>query len=81
MADGGVAALGEISLTGKVRYVLQADKRVQELSRRGFGRIFLPARNAEELRAAGAELGAARLTAVTDIGEAVKNVGMRSERG
>ena len=80
-ADGGVAALGEISLTGKVRYVLQADKRVQELSRRGLGRIFLPARNAEELRAAGTELGTASLTAVTDIGEAVKNVGMRSGRG
>ena len=78
---GGVAALGEISLTGRVRYVLQAEKRVQELSRRGFDRILLPARNAEELLRTGAELGTTRLIAVTDIAEAVNNAGTRSGRG
>ena len=45
----GVAAFGEVSLTGKIRYVLQGDKRIQELARRGFSRILVPGRNAEEL--------------------------------
>ena len=53
-ADGqGVAAFGEVSLTGKVRYVVQGEKRIQELVRRGFARILVPGRNAEEFSAAG----------------------------
>ena len=47
-AGQGVAAFGEMSLTGKVRYVLQGEKRIQELARRGFPRILVPGRNAEE---------------------------------
>ena len=48
-ADGqGVAAFGEVSLTGKVRYVLQGDKRIQELARRGSPGSWCPRRNAEE---------------------------------
>jgi DNA repair protein RadA/Sms len=80
-AGQGVAALGEISLTGKVRYVLQAEKRVQELVRRGLGTIVLPARNADEVLRAGLDVGTARLIGVTDIGEAVRMAGMRSGRG
>ena len=53
-ADGqGVAAFGEVSLTGKVRYVLQGEKRIQELVRRGFPQILVPGRNAEEFSGAG----------------------------
>ncbi len=52
----GVAAFGELSLTGKVRYSLQGDKRVQELARRGFQRILVPDRNAEEIKGAGVRL-------------------------
>lgn len=44
----GVAAFGEISLTGKIRYAAQGEKRVQELARHGFARVFLPARNAQD---------------------------------
>ena len=76
----GVAALGEISLTGKVRYVLQAEKRVQELARRGFGKILLPTRNAEELMRAGTAADGKRLTPVVDIAEAVERMN-RSGRG
>lgn len=45
----GVAAFGELSLTGQVRYASQADKRVRELARRGFTRIIVPERNMKEL--------------------------------
>ncbi len=72
-AGTGVAGFGELSLTGKVRYVMQGDKRIQELARRGFQKILLPTRNGEEYRASGAELLGLNLQTVTDIGEAVKN--------
>ncbi len=81
----GVAAFGEVSLTGKIRYVLQGEKRVQELTRRGFPRILIPGRNAEELLGAGGMAPGVELVAVTDIGQAVnqvvKNTAARSTRG
>jgi DNA repair protein RadA/Sms len=67
----GVAAFGEVSLTGKVRYVLQGDKRIQELVRRGFPRIVVPGRNADELSTTGGWPSGVELQAVRDIGEAV----------
>ncbi len=79
--DGmGAAGFGEISLTGKLRYVLQGEKRVQELTRRGFDRIHLPIRNAEELTGKGAVSGA-RLEAAADIGAAIRNSDTRSGSG
>jgi DNA repair protein RadA/Sms len=85
-SDGhGLAAFGEVSLTGKVRYVLQGDKRIQELVRRGFPQILVPGRNAEEFTSAagatnskgtsgraGGTPPALKLEAVTDVAEAVK---------
>jgi DNA repair protein RadA/Sms len=70
--DGrGVAAFGEISLTGRVRYVPHGAKRFQELGRRGFFRVVAPERNVDELTASeGAGLGA-ELRAVVDISQAV----------
>ncbi len=50
---GRVAAFGEVSLTGHVRYVVQGDQRVAELARHGFERVLLPRKNAEELRSSG----------------------------
>ena len=47
------AAFGEISLTGHVRYVAQAGKRIQELARRGFRRVLLPKRSLQEAREQG----------------------------
>ena len=77
----GVAAFGELSLTGKVRYSLQGEKRIQELARRGFQRILVPDRNAEEFIGAGIRLEGVRLEAVTDIGQAVNSTAVRSTRG
>jgi DNA repair protein RadA/Sms len=77
----GVAAFGEVSLTGKVRYSLQGEKRIQELARRGFQRILVPDRNAEEFTGAGLRLEGVSLEAVTDIGQAVNSTAVRSGRG
>ncbi len=81
-SDGqGLAAFGEVSLTGKVRYVLQGDKRIQELARRRFPRIMVPGRNAEEFQSAGAGSDGPRLEAVGDVAEAVKQATARSASG
>lgn len=77
----GVAAFGELSLTGKVRYSLQGAKRVQELGRRGFQRIILPDRNATELSGARMRPKGVKLEAVVDIGQAVNTMMVRSGRG
>lgn len=78
-ADGrGVVAFGEVSLTGKVRYVLQGDKRIQELARRGFPHILVPGRNAEEFAKGGTVASGLRLEAVADIAQAVKYATPRS---
>ena len=81
----GVAAFGEVSLTGKVRYVPQGEKRVQELARRGFPRIVMPGRNADELTGIGGRPFGVDLRPVTDIGQAVaeaaKKTTGRSARG
>jgi DNA repair protein RadA/Sms len=50
----GVAAFGEVSLTGQVRYVAQAEKRLGELARRGYRDVLAPARNVKELESQGA---------------------------
>ena len=70
--DEGVAAFGEVSLTGKVRYVLSAEKRIQELVRRGFPRILVPSKNAEECSAGGGLPTESQLEGVADLVQAVK---------
>jgi DNA repair protein RadA/Sms len=74
----GVAAFGEVSLTGKVRYDLSGEKRIQELARRGFPQILVPARNAEEFSGSGGVPKGLRLQAVTDVAEAVRYATARS---
>ncbi len=80
--DGrGLAAFGEVSLTGKVRYVLQGDKRIQELVRRGFPQVLVPGRNAEEYSGSGDAPQGLRLEAVSDVEQAVKRATARSAGG
>jgi DNA repair protein RadA/Sms len=71
-AGEGLAAFGEISLTGKVRYALQSDKRIQEAARRGFERILVPSRSAQESAKAGLVPAGVKVEAVADIAEAVR---------
>jgi DNA repair protein RadA/Sms len=74
----GIAGFGEVSLTGKVRYVLSGDKRIQELVRRGFSQIVVPGKNAEEYSANGKVPAGLRFEAVTDVAQAVKIATARS---
>jgi DNA repair protein RadA/Sms len=74
----GVAGFGEVSLTGKVRYVLSGEKRIQELVRRGFSHIVVPAKNAEEYSASVKVPAGLRFEAVTDVAQAVKIATARS---
>jgi len=74
----GIAAFGELSLTGKVRYVLSGDKRIQELGRRGFSQILVPAKNSEEYSGNGRPPAGVSLEAVTDVAQAVKCATTRS---
>lgn len=46
---GDVCAFGEIGLTGEIRPVTQAEKRVDTAIKLGYKKILLPARNAEHL--------------------------------
>ncbi len=47
--DKYTAAFGEIGLTGEIRSVMQAEKRVSECVRMGYKRVLVPDRNAKNL--------------------------------
>jgi DNA repair protein RadA/Sms len=68
----GLAAFGELSLTGQLRYVAQGEKRMVELARRGFERVVMPRRNAEELRARGAVPRGVTLDVAHDIRDVLR---------
>jgi len=71
---GHVAAFGEVSLTGQIRYVVNGDIRVAELARHGFERVLVPRRNAEELRERRSVPAGVVVQEVADIGELVRGV-------
>ena len=68
----GLAAFGELSLTGQLRYVAQGEKRLLELARRGFERVLVPRRNAEELKARGAVPRGVTLASAHDIRDVLR---------
>jgi DNA repair protein RadA/Sms len=72
--ESGLAGFGELSLTGQVRYAAQGEKRIQELSRRGYTRVLIPRRNLQELQAHGGVPAGAELQAVGDIRDVVRGV-------
>jgi DNA repair protein RadA/Sms len=47
---GDVCAFGEIGLTGEIRPVTQADKRVENAYKLGYKKVLLPARNCDNLK-------------------------------
>jgi DNA repair protein RadA/Sms len=71
---GRVAAFGELSLTGRARYVAHGDVRVQELARHGFERVLAPRRNVEELRERRAVPAGVTMEPITDIQDVVRGV-------
>lgn len=48
--EGKSLALGEIGLTGDLRFVQNADKIVKEAARLGYKQVFLPMKNAEKIK-------------------------------
>ncbi len=68
------AAFGEVSLTGHVRYAAQGGKRLQELVRRGFKKVWLPQRNLQEAREQGIVTSGVELLPVQELREAVKGI-------
>ncbi len=51
VVPAGTAAFGEVGLGGEVRAVPMAEMRLNEAAKMGFGRVLLPASNAERLSA------------------------------
>lgn len=73
-ALGRVAAFGEVSLTGQVRYVVNGELRLAELARHGFERVLVPRRNAQELRGRRSAPAGTTVQEVGDIGDLVRGV-------
>lgn len=73
-ALGQVAAFGEVSLTGQVRYVVNGELRLAELARHGFERVLVPRRNAQELRGRRSAPAGTTVQEVGDIGDLVRGV-------
>lgn len=73
-ALGRVAAFGEVSLTGQVRYVVNGELRLAELVRHGFERVLVPRRNGQELRGRRSAPAGTTVQEVGDIGDLVRGV-------
>ena len=73
-----IAAFGELSLTGRVRYALQGEKRIQELVRRGFRWLIIPVRNAKEVGTTNLLSKEIRADGVLDISQAVEGISVRT---
>jgi DNA repair protein RadA/Sms len=66
--DHGTVVLGEMGLGGEVRAISQAEVRVREAAKMGFGRCVLPARNLAKLE----PIDGIELVGVHDVGEALE---------
>ena len=65
---GGLAAIGEVGLTGELRAVAQLEQRVSEVRRLGFSQCLIPRSRARALP----ELPGLELIPVRNIGEAIR---------
>jgi len=61
--------LGEISLSGDIRPVSHFERRVTEFSRNSFSRVFVPARNADEVKIKDCEIAG-----VKTLGDVMKSI-------
>ena len=68
--EAGVAAMGEIGLTGEVRGVPQVDRRLREVSRLGLDRCLVP----ETAGGESADRGGVETVSVRSVAEAVREV-------
>ena len=74
--DKYTALFGEVGLTGEIRPVTYADKRVNECIKTGFKRVILPAKN---MKACEKYKGKIELVPVQYVGQMIKALGLRRE--
>ena len=72
--DKYTAAFGEVGLTGEIRAVTCADKRVNECIKTGFKRVLLPAKNMKSCEKYANEI---ELVPIRYLGEAIKTLHLR----
>ena len=75
--DKYTAVFGEVGLTGEIRAVTQAEKRVNECLKTGFKRVILPAKN---LKACQKYLGQIELIPVQYVGQMIKELKLNREK-
>lgn len=73
--DKYTAIFGEVGLTGEIRPVARADKRVNECIKAGFKRVILPAKN---LRSCEKYKGEIELAPVQYVGQMIKLLNLRA---
>ena len=76
--DKYTAVFGEVGLTGEIRAVTQAEKRVNECLKTGFKRVILPAKN---LKACQKYLGQIELIPVQYVGQMIKALNLKAQKG
>jgi len=74
---GDLCAFGEIGLTGEIRAVMQAEKRVSESIKLGFKRIILPYRNYKSVEK---YKDKAELIPVSNVYEAIKKIVIEQDK-
>ncbi len=72
--DKYTAVFGEVGLTGEIRPVTQADKRVNECIKSGFKRVLLPAKNIKTCQKYAKQI---ELVPIQYVGEMVKELGLK----
>ena len=72
--DKYTAVFGEVGLTGEIRPVTQADKRVNECIKAGFKRVLLPAKNLKTCQKYADQI---ELVPVQYVGQMVKTLGLK----
>ncbi len=70
--DAGTVVFGEVGLSGEIRAVNMASRRIAEAQKLGFRRVILPKSNIKSLR--GQKFGDVELNPVSDIGELLKRM-------
>ena len=77
VVDAGTACFGEVGLTGEVRGVAHAEKRVRECINAGFKRVLLPRSN---LHSAEGLKGKIELVPVANVWQAVREIGKKQTK-
>lgn len=72
--DKYTAVFGEVGLTGEIRPVTQADKRVNECIKSGFKRVLLPAKNMKTCQKYADQI---QLVPIQYVGQMVKELGLK----